>query len=550
MIEIQHTQEKDKSTENINEDYLEKESKTFFSFIINHKTTEIDNFLLDNKHEIWNYIYKVENDETVLHISIKLCDISILSIILKYCKSNLSEQDFKNFINKENSKGTVAIHYASFLGNIDIIKYLINYGADINAITYNKLDVIHYAAQGNQPNSLVYFYIFHRNKINLEKKDKFGSTPLHWASYSSAAEMAMYLIYFNANINQQDDNGNTPLHIAVIKNNYKMVQKLLQKGALNNIKNKQHQTAKDIALKSKLTNIYELLKNSESCQLCNIKAPIQQKKKSKRNIIIVFFFQILTAFSLICFLFPYNMKNDKNNNNDDNNNIIIYGILLWAYILFTLVFFILYIKLIFMDPGIPKKMLTTDNIKQLMKKKEVKINLKFYCPKCLLKRKKYLKHCVICDQCCEEFDHHCYWVNNCVGKNNYKYFISFLFLSFFDVLLILSICFCSLFYKGKGNYESNTFKKFLLFPKLIIINMNDNDNIINYILSIILIISSGFFLIPQFFLIIIHTKNICDNKKNKKRRTSTIASTTNEDLLTEIMAGSDQEYLINDFGSK
>ena len=45
-------------------------------------------------------------------------------------------------------------------------------------------------------------------------------------------------------------------------------------------------------------------------------------------------------------------------------------------------------------------------------------------------------------------------------------------------------------------------------------------------------------------------KRTSKKDKNKKRRTSTIASTTNEDLLTEIMAGSDQEYLINDFGSK
>ena len=539
MTEIRDTQKTNKSMENINQDNLEKESKTFFSFIKNHKVTEINNYLLDNKHEIWNYIYKEDNDETVLHFSIKLSDISILSLILKYCKANLSEQDFKNFINKKNSKGTLAIHYASYLGNIDIIKYLINYGADIKAITDSKLDVIHYAAQGNQPNSLVYFYMFHRDKINLENKDKCGSTPLHWASYSAAAEIAMYLIHFNANINQQDDNGNTPLHMAVIKNNYKLVQKLLQKGALNNIKNKQHQTAKDIALKSELTNIYELLKDSESCQLCNIKAPNQQKKKSIKNIVIVIFFQILTAFFLICFLFPFII---------DNNNTIS-AILLWTYILFTLVFFILYIKLIFMDPGIPKKKLTMDNVKQLMKKKEVKINLKFYCPKCLLKRQKDLKHCVICDQCCEEFDHHCYWVNNCVGKNNYKYFISFLLFSFIDVLLILFICIYSLIFKEKEDIDNSddNFNKLLWFPKLI--NVNNKNNYFKNIFSIILIISALFFLIPQFILIIIHIKNICDNKKNKKKRTSTIASTTNEDLLSEIMTGSDQEYLITDFGS-
>ena len=42
------------------------------------------------------------------------------------------------------------------------------------------------------------------------------------------------------------------------------------------------------------------------------------------------------------------------------------------------------------------------------------------------------KHCIICEKCVDEFDHHCFWVGNCIGKNNFSLFFNFLIFILFN----------------------------------------------------------------------------------------------------------------------
>mgnify|MGYP001035716856 CR=1 FL=1 len=52
------------------------------------------------------------------------------------------------------------------------------------------------------------------------------------------------------------------------------------------------------------------------------------------------------------------------------------------------------------------------------------------------------KHCMKCEKCIEDFDHHCKWLNNCIAKRNYKFFIT----------AVNSLCILCLFQIGVGAY--------------------------------------------------------------------------------------------------
>lgn len=531
---------------------LYTEEEQFFDYIHSGNFDSIKELLENNESvlPIWDYKSKDNQNSTVLHTSVFKKNLQITKILIDHCKKH-NQKNLQSFIDSENDQGVTALHYASFRGEIDIIKLLVDNGADIYKKTQKGLNVIHYCAQGNKPSSLMYFYFKLKDNFNsnnqynlITEKDCGGSTPLHWAVYSVAEDLLLYLINLNIFqtendrldfINQLDDQGFSPLHLCITSKSSRIALKLLQNGADASLVDKKGLTPLDLAIKKKQVDIERILRNNQSCNFCNIKAPVKQIKKSPKNIICVIFFQIITFLIFFSSTFVILFKKYTKGKTFD---IFFYG-----YIILLSLFFLLYIILLIIDPGMIEKK-GEDEVQNLLKKN---IDLTKYCYKCFIKKTRYSKHCIICDRCYDRFDHHCYWINKCVAKKNYNYFLMFLF----EVFLYLSFILVTSIFGVINFNDENDFKhiennlKFciynFLFKKLSIFGNKILHLVLNIILSLIILS----FLIPECLLLMFNVYVCCSNYRTEKARrdTSSFSTTTFGD-------GNDNSLLISTRSSK
>lgn len=90
----------------------------------------------------------------------------------------------------------------------------------------------------------------------------------------------------------------------------------------------------------------------------------------------------------------------------------------------------------FMSPGhLEKKYDFVDLVQELI---HDEIDIEVLCTYCEVIKSETSFHCMFCGKCTEMFDHHCPFINNCLGFRNYKYFLIFVFAYF--GFLVFTIC--------------------------------------------------------------------------------------------------------------
>eukprot|EP00923_Selenidium_pygospionis_P009124 GHVN01015599.1.p1 GENE.GHVN01015599.1~~GHVN01015599.1.p1 ORF type:complete len:368 (-),score=107.60 GHVN01015599.1:856-1923(-) len=125
--------------------------------------------------------------------------------------------------------------------NLDVIKYLIDMGADVNHTDSVGCTPLITSIQKKQ--TCVLLYLTHRGG-NPHKADETGNTPAHWAACKGNVEVLRILTHLGCDIEAVDKKGQTVLHRAAMGGDISTAIHLVRdEGANVNVRNKMGQVS-------------------------------------------------------------------------------------------------------------------------------------------------------------------------------------------------------------------------------------------------------------------------------------------------------------------
>ena len=104
--------------------------------------------------------------------------------------------------------GTPPLYWAAYCHRLDVVEFLVLIGADVNGAD-NGMTALHWASSRDL--AMVKFLVGKGANVNAISEDT-GATPLHWASGN--LPIVEFLVEKGADFRIADESGQTPLHFA------------------------------------------------------------------------------------------------------------------------------------------------------------------------------------------------------------------------------------------------------------------------------------------------------------------------------------------------
>lgn len=127
----------------------------------------------------------------------------------------------QNYVNRNNQEGNLALQRACELTKVELVKMLIEKGADVNAFSAEGFPIFFETLD-----NLDLVKLFVEKGVDIHVKSLNGtvfiaskSTALHFASMNSSLPIIIYLMEKGANIHETNAKGWTPMHYAAYGGN-------------------------------------------------------------------------------------------------------------------------------------------------------------------------------------------------------------------------------------------------------------------------------------------------------------------------------------------
>lgn len=166
----------------------------------------------------------------------KKSDTPFLADVLSKLKTNPNSVDINakdpNGVNRNPPSGATALHKATELKNLDIVRALIARGADVNKADNGQFTPLTLAIGTAHMNIGIVNALLEHKDIDINKAGSWGQTPLYLAAEHGHVEVVKALLARpGIEINTRDNDGNTALGIAEIQNRTEIIGLLKAKGA-------------------------------------------------------------------------------------------------------------------------------------------------------------------------------------------------------------------------------------------------------------------------------------------------------------------------------